>query len=602
MAALYETNASKMYHVSVDTNFHKGADGSGPTSSWQRRKYLDGNNNTFATALQGSPLSGRLDFSAFINSMDDASFAYFSLLREYASRPLQAKNLEYEGLYRALASQQAQDERMSRISVVEFEKGGSRSKTFTVFEECKDYLHGDTEDTSNRRLIVLEDMPVRLVCLLGSRLHIHPSIFARHYSTEDNSTISDNIASFPSITCDSTKDGLEYESQDGLPQDSIKRNFTLRYPITMPRVSAKQHPDPRLCPPWLKPSSRFRDRSAYPNFMVERVLDTPTKHDEWDSRGEMSELEGLVTYWSQTLSGGGWTALLVVDPCLKDPSHIALISGAPHTNLSREIRYPELDDYEKVDLATNPLQWHPGATFTKYVLHDDILIHFSVSNTDPGRSALAITKFVRGFTISKWAAHLNHISRCYSHTRAALFSSNKKNTSEIDNVIDLVQHTARWGADWKEWMFETMTRSTTDLYIYRLQCETNMRALGIDIDDSASYGFVGKREAQTWRYIRSSCMDLQEMFEQLTNSYTQVVALREAQTSNLQAKSVRWLTVLGTFFVPMSVVAGVMSMGGDFLPGEKRFWIYPAVVVPTILIIGVVMVLITRWEKRSKSQ
>jgi hypothetical protein len=569
-------------------------------SGWQQRTYPASGSSIkpyegepFSSSFEGSPTSSRLDFSSFINSMDDASFAYFSLIREYASRQLQGNALQYEGLYRAMVGQTAADELLSRISIVEFQSGDSRSKTFTTYNEFKLYLE-DGESQSIRRLIILEDLPVRFVCLLGSRLRIHPAIFARHYSTEDSSTVSDNITTLPSIEQEYTGDGLEYESDVESKHDDARKSFTIRYPITMPHVSATQHPDPRLCPPWLKPSSRHQDQSGYPKFIVERSLDTPSKHDKWDSRGEISELEGHVTYWSQILRDGGWNALLLVDPCLKDPSHLALINGAPYPNLSRIIRYPQLEDHQKVDIAPNPLQWHPSAAFTKYILHDDILIHFSVADAGPGQNPLAITPFIRGFAISKWAAHLNHIRRCYSHTRAALFSGTPRHTA--DDPTGLVHHTAHWGADWKEWMFEAMTRFTTDLALYRLDAETNMRALGIDIDDSSSFGLVGKREAQMWRYIRATCIDLQDMFEQLTSSYTQVVALREAQASNLQARSVRWLTILGTFFVPLSVVAGIMSMGGEFLPGEKRFWVYFVVVGLVLLGIAVVLGVVLGWD------
>jgi hypothetical protein len=287
-----------------------------------------------------------------------------------------------------------------------------------------------------------------------------------------------------------------------------------------------------------------------------------------------------------------------VDPCLKDPKLLATIKGARYANISRIIRYPELEDHEKVDLAPNPQQWHPSAAFTKYILHDDILTHFSVADAGPGRNPHAVTSFIRGFVVSKWTAHLNHIRRSYMYTRAALFADQpeprKHHQDEVTAEMAPAQHRAHWGADWKEWMFETMTHFTTDLYLYRLDAETNMRALGIDVDDPQSFGIIGKREAQMWRLIRSSCTDLQDMFQDLTNSYTQVIALREAQASNQQAKSVRWLTVLGTFFVPMSVVAGILSMGGDFLPGQSQFWVYFAVVGPMLMVIVAILGLITR--------
>lgn len=58
-----------------------------------------------------------------------------------------------------------------------------------------------------------------------------------------------------------------------------------------------------------------------------------------------------------------------------------------------------------------------------------------------------------------------------------------------------------------------MAKFTTDLYLYRFEAETNMCARGIDVEDAQSYGFVGKREAQIWRLLRISCIDLQEMFQ-----------------------------------------------------------------------------------------
>ena len=522
--------------------------------------------------------------------MDDLAFAYFSLIREYSFRTLQGNALQYAGLYRAIVSQRAEDELTSRCSVIEFSDQGSRSRSFSGYDDFKEYIDTSWSTGSTRFLFILEDLPVRYVCMLGSRMRIHPSIFACHYSTEDSSTMSDNVTALPSTLGLNTLDGLDYASDDGSEIKEEKRRIMLRYPITLPRVSAKQHSDPAICPSWLKPSSCLRDQIAYPKFLVERCLDTPSLHGQWDARGEVSELEGQVTYWSTARDDQGWTAILLVDPCLKDPTHLAMIDGEPRVNLAREIRYPELEDHEKVYIAPNPIQWHPSTAFTKFILHDDILTHFSVADFGPGGSPLAVTPFVRGFVIGKWVAHLNNVRRCYVHTRAALFSSSDGTNGNT------IHHTSRWGANWQEWMFESVTRWTTDLVLYRLDVDTDMRALGIDVDDPRSQGLVGKREAQMWRYIRSSCQDLQGMFESLANSYTQVVALREAQASNVQASSVRWLTVLGTLFVPVSVVAGVMSMGGEYLPGENRFWVFFAVIVPVIVVIGVILLLLMKGK------
>ena len=288
------------------------------SSSWRpQRKYPKAASSalSFSSHLAGSssntglgpPQSKRVDFSGFINSMDDLSFAYFSLVREHASRYLQGNALQYESFYKAMACQQFTDERHSRVSVIEFDDEGSSSKTFDGYDDFWEYMNeSNSFKGRHRRLFLLEDLPVRMVCLLGSRLRIHPGLFANHYSTEDSANASDDIVAFPSFRQVNTSDGLDYASSIGFPLDGEKRRFVLRFPIIMPRVSAAQSANPELCPHWLKPCSRLTDQSAYPRFILERRLDTPTVNDRWDAKGEVSELEGQVTYWSHENPGGGW--------------------------------------------------------------------------------------------------------------------------------------------------------------------------------------------------------------------------------------------------------------------------------------------------------
>jgi hypothetical protein len=313
----YSTTPSHSYGEPLNVTLEPKKYGTCPL--WQRRSFPKDNlsilpyDKDFDTSsFQSSPVSSRVDFSAFINSMDDASFAYMSLLREYASRTLQSRAVEYGGLYKAMVFQQAEDEKMSRISVVEYESSGLRSRTFASYDDFKTYLDTTSTNESLKRLIILEDLPVRFVCLLGSRLRIHPTIFARQYSMEDSASISANIVALPSIVQTSTRDGLDYVSDDESLHDPFKkRSFTLQYPVIMPRVSAKQHPNPQKCPLWFKPSARLRGQSAYPRFMVERVLHTPSRHDQWDTRGEISELDSQATYWYQKLSAGGWNGTIL---------------------------------------------------------------------------------------------------------------------------------------------------------------------------------------------------------------------------------------------------------------------------------------------------
>lgn len=75
-----------------------------------------------------------------------------------------------------------------------------------------------------------------------------------------------------------------------------------------------------------------------------------------------------------------------------------------------------------------------------------------------------------------------------------------------------------------------------------------------------------------------------------------MVAIKEAQSSTIQAQAsatqaqfVGRLTFLGTLFLPASLVAGVLSMGGEFLPGERLFWVYIVVLIPVLLLVILVL-------------
>ena len=66
-------------------------------------------------------------------------------------------------------------------------------------------------------------------------------------------------------------------------------------------------------------------------------------------------------------------------------------------------------------------------------------------------------------------------------------------------------------------------------------------------------------------------------------------ALKEANRSLHEAKSVKTLTFLGMLFLPLSLASGLLSMSGDYLPGASQFWIYFAIAIPLILcVFGVV--------------
>ncbi len=85
-------------------------------------------------------------------------------------------------------------------------------------------------------------------------------------------------------------------------------------------------------------------------------------------------------------------------------------------------------------------------------------------------------------------------------------------------------------------------------------------------------------------------MDLAHVVDVVTNSlatgYLQYISIQEARISNGNAKSLSKITVLTMLFIPLSTVASIFSMGGDFLPGSSRAWVYWVVSIPVLMMLA----------------
>ena len=118
-----------------------------------------------------------------------------------------------------------------------------------------------------------------------------------------------------------------------------------------------------------------------------------------------------------------------------------------------------------------------------------------------------------------------------------------------------------------------------------------MVSLGVLTHDGPSYNSITAEDTQQseidgWRSI----LDLAHVVDSLTNvvatGYLQYITIQEARLSNGNAQSLSKITVLTMLFIPLSTVASVFSMGGDFLPGNPRAWVFWAVSIPVLILIA----------------
>lgn len=288
--------------------------------------------------------------------------------------------------------------------------------------------------------------------------------------------------------------------------------------------------------------------------------------------------------------------LLLVDPRFQEPHPPCWPVKRPtyesdyfHTDpkVDRTNRYPCLND--GCDLPSDLENWSlpskhdiPSMNslyhdiLSHYQSKDNVLRHISKNPTD-------CTFIVRKFVTMKWISYLNHLHTCFWHCRGQLFGAPDEDDPEPKN-------SGIWAPTWTEWIYTRLQSWGSDLEIYRIDIASNMLNLGIDpnsTDSSGSSGRVSPEEAAQWRYIQSTLLQHKTMLKIVADNYVQVIGLRETRTSTTQAHQVGRLTILGTVFVPLSIISGILSMGGKYLPGEGKFWVYWVIAVPVLLVLTV---------------
>ena len=63
------------------------------------------------------------------------------------------------------------------------------------------------------------------------------------------------------------------------------------------------------------------------------------------------------------------------------------------------------------------------------------------------------------------------------------------------------------------------------------------------------------------------------------------MSIIEAKLARSKTRSVAFLSIVGTVFVPFATVAGILNMNNDYAPEGSKFWIFWAVSLPLTVIL-----------------
>ena len=164
----------------------------------------------------------------------------------------------------------------------------------------------------------------------------------------------------------------------------------------------------------------------------------------------------------------------------------------------------------------------------------------------------------------------------------ALLSELDYDVSRRDRPISRLQ------IEWVEERWKDLQAWTRQCSKYCESLEETMDSFEIPMEGEVSKSWeTGGRD---FHIIQRKLLSMNNRSNDLLASFTGLAgilgnrkALKEANRSLHEAKSVKILTFLGMLFLPLSLASSLLGMSGDYLPGASHFWIYFVIAVPLIL-------------------
>ena len=299
-------------------------------------------------------------------------------------------------------------------------------------------------------------------------------------------------------------------------------------------------------------------------------------------------------------------ALLLVDPAVGETVFSTRRKGTPIHVQKWEHFQGGYVDFLRPCMRTGldgeieaPIQGPP-----RTCMFDDVIYYYTQrSHPDTPRDTPEAGAFyAKKIIIATWANVLEYFRKGISvlewrmqHVRKSrLPKSPSEGYADLEWLDNVLSALYRW--KWRCSLFSDLM-------------DNNLIALSISIKDMECLGGREKKDAQDWIYVHKKLSLWESRVRDLVDSAHCSITMIESTKSIEEARATRLLAILGTVFIPLSLVASILSMGGDFLPGESQFWVYFVVSLP-LLVLSLVIVFaspivlkkVEGWRNRPRNQ
>ncbi|KAJ6114369.1 hypothetical protein N7486_000147 [Penicillium sp. IBT 16267x] len=467
----------------------------------------------------------------------------------------------------------------SRCGVLEFVRVKQpKFVDLTDSADLRDYLDGINAKTPcHNRLFLLEDLNESSLEMLGSALHIDPvvladQLFAYHFSETD--TVPHRT--LPSLT-------------------DASRSFTLRY-------YELRQTDDRLA----KNQTHRRRTFARASRQIERWADLVTRR-VGPRETHVDVVRHNVSFWcGKGLPGednptpGAWSAaiLLVDPPVASQPAGRSSYYVLDKEEVNGPWR-PQIQRSKPYRAGYSDLRpWQPSRSVSapsRQSMFDDVIFYWLRAEgreiDDVFDSCANTTLFVHQIVACHWYEFLDLQFKTLSTLD---LTSRAKSRGSDGKAVST--------AEWREELdYYNERLSLLGILQRRLMWYKQEMILNLERLAFAPHGAGNDMSIAKPSSLRAAERDLQAILSELDRHESRVdnlvgivtdsINLSSAMRSLHDARFGLQLSIVGAVFFPITLVAAIFSMGGDYSPGSKDFWIPWVVAIPLVTIL-----ILTTWQ------
>jgi hypothetical protein len=220
-------------------------------------------------------------------------------------------------------------------------------------------------------------------------------------------------------------------------------------------------------------------------------------------------------------------------------------------------------------------------------LCDDLIYYHNQLNPAPTSLPTPDTAvyFLKKIIAGIWMNSIAYVGTSVSSLEYAVEQSRKHSPSSppIDGKT-----TSYGGLEWLE-------KNLFHIYGWKRRCSqlhdwTDWNLLELDISfsrlkkSSSTDTSTSDIDEQDWLFIKKRLELCETCSRDIVASALSLLSLIESHKSVEEAESARVLALLGTVYLPLSLTAGILSIGGSFTPGQGQFWIFFVVAGPLMVL------------------